>query len=56
VDVDYSRQAPVVEGRLTVAEIETLIAKPMDEKPNRKFYIALSITGTLFFGVLFAYA
>ena len=44
---DYSRELPVVEGRLTIAEIESLIAKPLNEKPNKKFYIALSISLSL---------
>ena len=47
MSIDYSRELPVVEGSLSVSDIENLIAKPMDEKPNKKFFIALSITGTL---------
>jgi molybdopterin-containing oxidoreductase family membrane subunit len=47
VNVDYSRELPVVEGRLTLAQIEGLIAKPLDERPNKKFLIAISITGSL---------
>ncbi len=44
---DYSRELPVVEGRLTLSQIEELIAKPMNERPNKKFFIALSITLSL---------
>lgn len=47
MDIDYSRELPVVEGRLTLAQIEGLIAKPLDERPNKKFLIAISITGSL---------
>jgi len=45
VSTDYSVEAPVVAGRLSLAEIEELIAKPLDTKPDKKFYIALSISG-----------
>ncbi len=47
MNIDYSQQAPVVAGRLTLAQIEELVAKPMDTKPNKKFFIALSISGSL---------
>jgi len=47
VNIDYSQEVPVIEGRITLAEIDRLIAKPLDEKPNKKFFIALSITLTL---------
>ncbi len=47
MNIDYSRELPVVEGRLTLQQIEDLIAKPMSEKPDKKFFIAISITGTL---------
>jgi len=43
-DLGYSLELPVVEGRLTVAEIEDLIAKPLDEKPNKKYFIALGFS------------
>ncbi|NUM71204.1 MAG: polysulfide reductase NrfD [Ignavibacteriaceae bacterium] len=32
---------------MSIAEIEDLIAKPMDQKPDKKYYIALSITLSL---------
>lgn len=44
MDIDYSQEAPVVAGRLTLAEIEELVAKPMDTKPDKKYFIALSIS------------
>jgi Ni/Fe-hydrogenase subunit HybB-like protein len=53
VEVDYSVEAPVVAGRLTLAEIEELVAKPLDTKPDKKFYIALTISGSaLLFGAI----
>jgi molybdopterin-containing oxidoreductase family membrane subunit len=47
VNIDYSQELPVIESRITLAEIDRLIAKPLDEKPDKKFFIALSITLTL---------
>jgi len=47
VNIDYSQELPVIEGRITLADIDRLIAKPLDEKPDKKFFIALSITLTL---------
>lgn len=44
MDIDYSQEVPVVAGRLTLAEIEELVAKPMDTKPDKKYFIALSIS------------
>jgi len=48
VNIDYSKELPLIHGRLSLGEIEDLIAKPMSEKPNRKYYIALAVTLTLF--------
>lgn len=53
MNIDYSRELPVIQGRLSLAEIENLIASPLDEKPDKKFFIALSISlSLLFIGVL----
>ena len=46
MNIDYTIEAPVVEGRLTLGDIERLVAAPMESKPDKKFYIALSISGT----------
>ncbi len=46
MNVDYSVEQPVVHGRLSLAEIEELVAKPLDSKPDKKFYIAIGISGT----------
>jgi Ni/Fe-hydrogenase subunit HybB-like protein len=45
VSVDYTIEPPVVHGRLSLAQIEELVAKPLDTKPDKKFYIAISISG-----------
>ncbi len=47
MNIDYSKELPLIQGRLSLGEIEDLIAKPMSEKPSRKYYMALSITLTL---------
>jgi len=47
VNIDYSKELPLIQGRLSLGEIEDLIAKPMSEKPTKKYYIALGITLTL---------
>jgi len=49
VKIDYSIESPVVEGRLSLKQIEELVAKPMDTRPNKKFFIALSISLTALF-------
>jgi len=61
VNIDYSQEAPAVAGRLTLAQIEELVAKPMDTKPDRKYLIALSISltalmiGAISLGLTFYY-
>ncbi|MCU0342687.1 MAG: polysulfide reductase NrfD [Ignavibacterium sp.] len=47
MNIDYSQEAPTVAGRLTLAQIEELVAKPMDTKPDKKYFIALSISVSL---------
>ena len=47
MSTDYSVEAPVVAGRLSLAEIEELIAKPLDSKPDKKFFLALTISGSV---------
>ena len=42
--VDYTQEVPIVEGRPTLQEINELIAKPLDTKPDKMFYIALAVT------------
>ena len=53
MNVDYSTESPVIHGRLSLAQIEELVAKPLDTKPDKKFYIALTISGgALLIGVV----
>ena len=47
MNIDYSQEAPAIAGRLSLAEIEELVARPLDTKPDRKYFIALSISGSL---------
>lgn len=47
MNIDYSQEMPVVEGALKQAQIEELVAKPLDTNPDIKFLIAISISGSL---------
>lgn len=42
--VDYSRELSVLDTKPALRELDDLISKPLETKPNKKFYIALSIT------------
>lgn len=42
--VDYTRELSVIEGKPSLRELDDLISKPLETKPNKKFYIALSIS------------
>ena len=42
--IDYTRELSVIEGKPSRRELDDLISKPLESKPNKKFYIALSIT------------
>jgi molybdopterin-containing oxidoreductase family membrane subunit len=61
VNIDYSQNVPTVTGRLTLSQIEELVARPMDTKPDKKYFIALSISvsllliGAVFLGFSFYY-
>ena len=53
MNIDYSQEAPIVEGGITRAEIQALVTKPMEERPNKKYFIAISISLTaLIFGAV----
>ena len=43
-EVNYTQELSVIEGRPPLRELDELIAKPLETKPDKKFYIALSIT------------
>ena len=63
MEVDYSTEAAVVEGNLRLAEIDRIISRPIEERPGKKYLLALSISSsflligaicvglTLFYGV-----
>lgn len=59
--VDYARELSVVEGRPSSRSIDDLISKPLESKPDKKFYIALSVTltalaiGVISLGISFYY-
>lgn len=42
--IDYRKDPSVVEGKPSLRELDEIIAKPLDSKPDKKFYMALSIT------------
>lgn len=42
--VDYTRELSVIEGKPPLRSLDDLISKPLETKPDKKFYIALSIT------------
>ncbi|MCX7735154.1 MAG: polysulfide reductase NrfD [Candidatus Kapabacteria bacterium] len=44
MSVDYTREISVIEGSPSFAAVNELIARPLDEKPDKKYYFALAIT------------
>jgi len=42
--VDYTQELSVVEGKPALRSLDDIISKPLETKPDKKFYIALSIT------------
>lgn len=47
MSLDYTRELPVVEGNPSLAEIDRVIARPMEERPDKKFFLALAVSSTL---------
>ena len=45
--IDYSYEGSVIEGKPSLRSIDDLISKPLETKPDIKFYIALSVTLTM---------
>ncbi len=45
--IDYSQELSVIEGRPALREIDDIISKPLETKPDKKFYIAISITSSM---------
>lgn len=44
MSVDYSKEIPIIAARGSLAEIDEAIARPMDEKPTKKWFGAIAIT------------
>lgn len=50
--VDYTKELPVVEGYPRAADIEAVVAAPLDQFPPRRWWILFALTSTmLLFGV-----
>ncbi|MDR3611491.1 MAG: polysulfide reductase NrfD [Ignavibacteriaceae bacterium] len=47
MDIDYSKELVQVEGNPPLAELDRVISLPLDQKPNKNFLIAISITSTM---------
>jgi len=47
MEVDYSQELTLIEGNPQLAELDRVIALPMDQKPDRLFKIAISVTSTM---------
>ncbi len=44
---DYTIEGSIVEGRPPLRSLDEIISKPLDTKPDKKFYIALMVTLTM---------
>lgn len=44
MSIDYTREVSVIEGNPSFSAVNELISRPLDEKPDKKFYFALAIT------------
>jgi len=47
VDIDYSKELVLVEGNPPLADLDNTISRPLDQKPDNTFLVAISITGTM---------
>ncbi len=47
MNIDYSVEKSVIEGKPSFSRINDEISKPMESYPDRNFYIAISITTTM---------
>jgi len=45
--VDYSQEVSVIENKPSLRQIDDIISKPLETKPDKKYYIALGITTTM---------
>lgn len=44
MSIDYTREVSVIEGNPSFSAVNELISRPIDERPDKKFYFALAIT------------
>ena len=47
MSIDYTIERSVIEGKPSLAEVSEQISKPLDRLPNYKYYIAISLTGSM---------
>ena len=47
MDIDYSKELILVEGNPPLADLDNTISRPLDQKPDKTFLVAISITGTM---------
>jgi molybdopterin-containing oxidoreductase family membrane subunit len=47
MDIDYTVEPEVIEGKPSHSSVNDAIAKPLETKPSIKYYIALGISGSL---------
>ncbi len=45
--VDYSKELSVINGKPSLRSLDDAIAKPLETKPEKKYYIALAVTLTM---------
>ena len=45
--IDYTQEGSVVVGKPALRSLDEIISKPLDSKPDKKFYFALMITWTM---------
>jgi hypothetical protein len=41
--VDYTREVSVIEGQPPLREIDEAISRPLETKPDKKFYMAIRL-------------
>ncbi len=44
---EYAQELSVVEGKPSLRSLDEIISKPLDTKPDKKYYIALAVTLTM---------
>jgi Ni/Fe-hydrogenase subunit HybB-like protein len=47
VDIDYSKELVLVEGNPPLADLDRVISLPLDQRPNKNFLIAITITSIM---------